>query len=294
MTHARSAGGVVWRRGSMGGCHPTPLREQADRRGEEERPWLSGVFNLAEDRRDVPPTHGATVHIAVVFRLHLVGFPAGVSKIARRRRGHPGSDGPGRPIGREGEGEDVPLGAGLPAQRRQAEPSSRLLEEGHECGDGALPTGLEGMTGIRHIEEVALTGEGVVVHVQRVERPVPVVRCEDDEFRDGEVLAIAEGVDEGGEGDRTRLAGQEALRQPTLRILGDLTAELSPGVTLVAQLSRQIEIVIDPRGDRLDPGVHHGGEPDGPSPFRGTTHDEASGRDVLLALAGSPGSRPSP
>ena len=161
--------------------------------------WVGGVFDLAEDRRDVPPTHGATVHVAVVFRLHLERFPAGVSKIARRRRGHPGPDGPGRPIGGEGEGEGVPLGLGLPAQRRQAEPSSRLLEEGHESGDGTLPTGLEGMTGIGHIEEVALTGEGVVVDVQGVKRPIPVVGREDDELRDGEVLAIAEGVDEGGE-----------------------------------------------------------------------------------------------
>jgi hypothetical protein len=31
-----------------------------------------------------------------------------------------------------------------------------------------LPTGLEGMTGISHIEEVALTGEGIIVDVQGI------------------------------------------------------------------------------------------------------------------------------
>jgi hypothetical protein len=83
------------------------------------------------------------------------------------------------------------------------------LEEGHESGDGTFSTGLQGMTGIGHIEEVELTGQCTVVHVQCIQWAIAVAGSEDDELWDGEVLAIAEGSDEGGELDCTGLAGEK-------------------------------------------------------------------------------------
>jgi hypothetical protein len=58
-----------------GGCQPTPLWEQADRCRREERLWVGGVLDLAEDGRDVPSTLGATMHVAVVFRRHRLARP---------------------------------------------------------------------------------------------------------------------------------------------------------------------------------------------------------------------------
>src|SRR5262245_31996146 len=86
-TCAPQGGGLA--RAAAGDGSAAPLREQTHRGGQEERSWVGGVFGLAEDRRDVPPTQRAAVDVALVCRLHLERLPVGLSEIARGGRGHP-------------------------------------------------------------------------------------------------------------------------------------------------------------------------------------------------------------
>ena len=122
------------------------------------------------------------------------------------------------------------------------------------------------MSLIRQVQNPLVLRQAIPVDIQRIERPIGVVRSEHDELRCREAVAVAVGID-----DRDELAAGgrvDPLGQLDVRIIADLFREAAECLALQVDLGRDVEHGDDHGRDARYTRLDSREQPRGPATLR--------------------------
>ena len=100
---------------------------------------------------------------------------------------------------------------------------------------------------VGHVKDALLADELVPIEVQRIDRPIGIIRAEHDELGLSQIVAIDERVDDAVQ--RSTLRRTHLLLNAEFGVILDLVGVLSPAFELVPHLRAHVEYVDDHRSD---------------------------------------------
>ena len=246
------------------------------RRGKERR-ILIPEQRLRED--------GGVLHLTACHRadVPLVSLPASprcparLTKILRRTLCAPDERARNGPIRLDANLERIVGQRKRPPRARKCPAHRRVSMHRAQSSDDARSVA-QTVPLIRHINGVLRLRQLRPVKLQRIERPVAVIRAQHDELRLREPGSVTEWIDHRQELS-TALA-PEPRRDLERRVVLDLIRQLPPRRALQIHLRTHIEHIDHHRCDGHDARIDRGGEPGRPTALRGARHRELRQRDV--------------
>ena len=138
------------------------------------------------------------------------------------------------------------------------------------------------MAGVGFIVEMLRAFEVREIQAGGIDRPVGIIRAQQDEFGNLQPVEIFERVHEFAQ--RITFLRCQALRDLQSNVVANLLAELTVGFQLLAHLRAKVQHINHRRRDADHTLIYRRGEPGGPSPFRRTKDDELLDRPAEFVL----------